>query len=640
MSELSYRPSLDGLRCVAVCSVLVYHLDRGWLPGGFLGVDVFFALSGYLITTLLVMERERSGRISIPGFWSRRARRLLPASVVLISVVALWLRTQPEFIQAARRGDLLSALANVANWHLISTGQSYFQAFATASPVRHFWSLAIEEQFYLVWPLTCAILLRSNRLRSLVTLCAVGAVMSTVLCAVLFVPSDPSRSYYGTDTRVHQLLIGALLACWFAHRRRAQRPTNAKAAALPGLIALVAGIVLVHDQWSGYYRGGSLAIAIVTVFVIAGLESAPDGKVARIIGTPIAAAIGRGSYGLYLWHWPIYVWLAPGTWGLNAGWPISLARLAVTGVVAFVSYRFIEQPIRNPKVRSLRRPRLVAAGSLSGIVVAASLTVTMTWGAKLPVWAGGKQPDRVSGDLGSIRVGVPRIAVLGDSVAASMVPGLRAETDAKRWQLFDASEPGCPITMLPQLLDDGTTHPQNPVCAGTVPALQRQALAFAPDVVIWHDLQSTLSLEVASGLPAPAGSEHWKELNLHAWQGVLDSFRKGGARVLVVMPPLRSQDPAGGCGPTVRCQDIQAQDDRIRTLTAEFLKRNSGDPGVSKLDLDPLLCPKALPCPGTIEGIEVRIAGWDQTHFTEPGARWIAPKVIAEVSRVLPVVNP
>ena len=121
---------------------------------------------------------------------------------------------------------------------------------------------------------------------------------------------------------------------------------------------------------------------------------------------------------------------------------------------------------------------------------------------------------------------------------------------------------------------------------------------------------------------------------------MLDTFRKGGARVVVVMPPLRSQDPAGGCGPTVRCQDIQAQDDRIRTLTAEFLKRNQGDPGVTKLDLDPLLCPKALPCPGTIEGVEVRIAGWDQTHFTEPGARWIVPKIIAEVSRVLPVIKP
>jgi hypothetical protein len=402
----------------------------------------------------------------------------------------------------------------------------------------------------------------------------------------------------------------------------------------------VAGIVLVHDQWSGYYRGGSLAIAIVTVLVIAGLESAPDGRVAKIIGTPIAAAIGRGSYGLYLWHWPIYVWLPPGTWGLNAGWRISVVRLAVTGVAAFVSYRFIEQPIRNPKVRSLRRPRLVAAGSLSGIVVAASLTMTMTWGAKLPVWAGGKQPDRLSGDLGSIRVGVPRIAVLGDSVAASLVPGLRGEADARGWNLMDATEPGCPITMLRQVLDDGTTHPQNSICAGVVPDLQRRALEFTPDVVIWHDLQSTVGLEVADGSPVLAGSERWAQLTIMAWQDVVDRFRKAGAQVLVVMPPLRSQDPAGGCGATLRCQDIQTQDDRIRTLTTDFLKKNSGDPGIHELDLDTVLCPAALPCPGTIDGVEVRIAGWDQTHFTEPGARWIAPSIIAEVSGVLPVVNP
>ena len=627
-SEYSYRPALDGIRCIAVCSVLVYHLDRRWLPGGFLGVDVFFTLSGYLITTLLIMERERHGRIAIADFWARRARRLLPAALVSIAAVAVWLHFQPEFVQAARRGDVLGALGNVANWRLIATGQSYFEGFATVSPLRHFWSLAIEEQFYLVWPLTCALLLRSNRLRRLATLCAVGTVLSAIWCAVLFDPVDPSRSYYGTDTRVHQLLIGALLAVWLAGRRRAGCPVLAARRFAPvGLVVLLLAICVMPDQWEGYYRGGSVAVALATALVIVGLESAQGGTLARFMGYRPAAAVGRGAYGLYLWHWPIYVWLSPGTWGLDSIWAVSIARLAVTGAVAYVSFRMIEWPIRNPAVGILRHPRTVALGSATGVVLVGVLTLTITWGASLPVWAGGKHPDRASCTAGAVPGNGLRIAIAGDSVASSLVPGICGASVSNGWQVYDGSEPACPITMLPQVQDDGTTHPQNSVCADVVPGLQQDIVDFAADVVVWHDLQSTLGLELPDKETAPAGSDRWAELTLTGWQRVLDRFRESGAKVLILMPPQRSQDQPGGCGTAQRCLDIQAQDLRIRRLTITFLEQNADDAGVHSLDLDGLLCPGGLPCPARIDGVEVRISGWDQTHFTVEGARWIAPTI-------------
>lgn len=247
---------------------------------------------------------------------------------MVIAAVSVWLHGQPEFIRAARRGDLLATLADVANWRLIASGQPYFEAFASASPVRHFWSLAIEEQFYFVWPIACVLLLRSERLRALATACVVGIVLSAVWCGLLFDASNPSRAYYGTDTRVHQLLIGALLAVGLAHRRRIGRPVHVpNRVAIGGVMLLLVAMLTVHDQWPGYYRGGSVGIALVTVLIVAGIEAAPSGLVSRILGTPGAAAIGRASYGLYLWHWPIYVWMTAGTWDLP---PAGRSRLPVS----------------------------------------------------------------------------------------------------------------------------------------------------------------------------------------------------------------------------------------------------------------------------------------------------------------------
>jgi peptidoglycan/LPS O-acetylase OafA/YrhL len=618
-TRTEYRPALDGLRCMAVIAVILYHLDKRWLPGGFLGVDVFFTLSGYLITSLLLLERQRTGRIDRSRFWSRRAKRLLPAALLVIAAVAVWLLGQPDFVQAARRGDMFSALGNVMNWQLIASGQSYFQAFTTVSPLRHFWSLAIEEQFYLVWPIVCAVLLRSGRLRGLTITCMIGAVTSAGLCVALFSAADPSRSYYGTDTRIHEILIGALLAIWFAHRRNTAKTISGAWVFVPGVLVLVAALVFVHDQWAGYYRGGSVVVALVTALVILAVEAAPTGLAARVAGFGPFAAIGRVSYGLYLWHWPVIVWLTPGTWGIHNEIALAAIRVAVTVVVTAVSYRFVEQPIRNGRKISIRRPRFVAAISFSAIAAVAMLGETVTWGATMPVWASGHTNDRLVGDGRGLH-----LAVIGDSVATSLIPGLTSEVETRGWSMLNASEPGCPITGLPQKLADGADHPNNAHCAELAPELFGEVVDFHPDVVLWHDLQSSLPLS-AEGQLVPAGSDRWATLILGAWQTKLDQL--ADADVFVVLPPARSQDAPNNCGE--RCHVIQGEDEQIRALTVTFLARNSR---VHELDLDATLCPTGIPCPSKIGNITVRLADSDQTHFTPEGAAWIAPIIMAAIT--------
>src|SRR5436190_12504130 len=207
-------PGVDGLRALAVLAVFVYHFHNGggWLPGGFLGVDVFFVISGYLITSLLLSEFRRTGTVDLVRFWLRRARRLLPAVGVLIGVVMI-LAVFFSFGQiSVLRQDALSSMAYVTNWELIFSHQSYFEAFARPSLFRHLWSLAVEEQFYLLWPLAFAFCItRFGRRRLLLGVIA-GALASAGLMALLFDPSDPNRVFYGTDTRAVALLMGVLLS--------------------------------------------------------------------------------------------------------------------------------------------------------------------------------------------------------------------------------------------------------------------------------------------------------------------------------------------------------------------------------------------------------------------------------------------
>ncbi len=348
-------PALDGLRALAVMAVVLYHGEVSGLPGGFLGVEIFFVISGYLITALLISERQRTGGTAYLAFWARRARRLLPALFALAAVVGLvWVLFVPGEL-AHIRGDFVAALTYVTNWYQIFVHQSYFEAIGRPSPLRHLWSLSVEEQFYVVWPLALAGIYRVTRGRqSQIALVTLGlAVASAIWAVVLFTPGvDPSRVYYGTDTRAAGVLLGAVLAIlvppW---RMRSAVHAGARwiitGVGAVGLLGLAYMIVRVNEFDPFIYQGGFVLLDLLTLAVIVSLVHPATTPLAKFFALPPLLWIGRRSYGIYLWHWPIFVLTRPGVDVDVNGGLLLILRLILTFAVAELSYRFVEMPVRN-----------------------------------------------------------------------------------------------------------------------------------------------------------------------------------------------------------------------------------------------------------------------------------------------------
>jgi peptidoglycan/LPS O-acetylase OafA/YrhL len=374
--RIPYEPPLDGLRAVAVLAVLFYHADLSWAPGGFLGVEAFFVLSGYLITSLLLTEWRQTGSIDLVAFWGRRARRLLPALFVLLAAIAVYaalIASPSEFGQI--RGDALSTLAYINNWWQVRAGQSYFDQFETPSPLRHAWSLAIEEQWYVVWPLIVILVMRRCRSeRALLVVSLILAGGSALAMDRLFVSfSDPSRAYYGTDTRAQALLLGAVLSAARIGRRETRTQPRVWNAAGGSACALAVGAiwVLTPDHATWLYRGGFfLDAALVAVVIHRALQPGPN-LLRRVLSWAPLRGLGMISYGVYLWHWPIFLVLTRTRTGLE-GLTLVAVRLLATLVISLLSYWIVEQPIR----RGALAPRpAIALGAVSVVVLVAALVV-------------------------------------------------------------------------------------------------------------------------------------------------------------------------------------------------------------------------------------------------------------------------
>lgn len=375
-----FQPGLEGLRGVAVAVVLLFHNGFSWAVGGFLGVSTFFTLSGYLITSLLVAEHDRHGRIDLRRFWGRRFRRLMPASLVCLAGVVVFGATVATAGQLVDlRGDVFASMFYVANWRFIADGASYAALFGSPSPVLHFWSLAIEEQFYVVFPLFVAgiLFVAKGSRKVLAGVVAVACVGSVTLCARLAATSIDA-AYYNTFSRAAELLIGVLLALAMATpgvSRALRRSRATVVATTVGVAALVVCIVLWHrvDQTDGWlYRGGLAAYALLTVALIVGATR--TGLLRSLFSARALRWLGRISYGVYLYHWPIFLWLTPLRTGLSQ-WPLFALRMAVTLAAALVSYHLIEQPIRSGRRITGWRPFVVAPLAVT-VLALATLWVT------------------------------------------------------------------------------------------------------------------------------------------------------------------------------------------------------------------------------------------------------------------------
>ena len=355
-SRLGYLPGLDGLRAISVVAVVAYHLEQSWAIGGYLGVEVFFLVSGYLITLLLLDEHRVAGRVDRPAFWLRRARRLLPAVIVLIAGVLTWcaLVLGSEALHRFR-GEGLASLLYVQNWHSIITDEPYFVSSGRPSPFRHLWSLAIEEQFYLLWPLLLPASLRRHGRRRTAQLAVAGAAASVWLMAATADIAAPERAYYGTDTRAFGILLGCALA--FAWRPDRFHATVRPAARCTLLLAGTGALVVLgrqfaqrdeFDPWT--FPWGFLVVDVAALVLIVSCTH-PASVLGRAAGCRPLAALGRRSYSLYLWHWPVLVFTRPGVdWGLEGGAGL-VARLAIIAVLAELSYRFVEAPFRDGRAQ-------------------------------------------------------------------------------------------------------------------------------------------------------------------------------------------------------------------------------------------------------------------------------------------------
>jgi peptidoglycan/LPS O-acetylase OafA/YrhL len=470
----TYRPHLDGLRAVAVYLVVLFHSRSSWFSGGFIGVDVFFVLSGFLVTQLLLRDILGGGRIRLGRFYSRRFRRLLPAAfVVLIVTACVYAAIASPVDQIDALGAFKAAFLYSTNWYFVHQSTAYFGADTATNPVLHFWSLAVEEQFYLLWPLTLTAAFaftrrmdRARQLRVIATVVGIGMLASAIF-ALSLKSSDPNRAYYGTDTRAYELLAGALIALVPAIVEKARQRRNAmRAATAVSLIAL--GVLA--SSWIDFdaiERG--IAVTIATVVLIVALEAADGGPVNRLLSTRTMTYLGKISYGTYLWHWLVILVLLK-TFHPNTLATVGITFLVATGLASF-SFDAMEHPIRASKRLDRYRGPVIALGLTITVVGAlvlvpailedphsgqASAAGAPTTGAT-PVpagldWRAVKSENRTAPNCDQkpltkctvVRGTGKTVALIGDSHAQMLMAPFTEIAKAENWTLVVLIRNACP----------------------------------------------------------------------------------------------------------------------------------------------------------------------------------------------------
>ena len=681
--SLEYRPYLDGLRGIAVLLVFVFHAARPGLPGGFIGVDIFFVLSGYLITRILLTQHARSGRIRITDFYARRIRRLMPAVILVVVVVVFREAVWGNILETASRlRDAVATLFYFENWNLIYQADQYFQESLSPSPLRHAWSLSIEEQFYLLWPILLIAILALGRRhlgRSAAMVVALAAA-SAVVMAILYEPGLVTRAYYGTDARVQQPLIGAALA-FLVMRSNDRQDTPGRGWVWPATAAVSLGGLLVAARWltgdsEAYYRGGSTMVAVITAVLILSVERSPKGWPSRAFGWNPLKQLGRISYGFYLWHWPIILWLTvPEGFDFWERRVVNLAQFGLTLALSIASFLLVENPIREGTLRlgRLKSPATIAVG-LGTLAVAGALSIAILAPDRTVVVAapdetttgttGGQSVEEPTLDLASLAQAAledrsfepcpadpqpcvkvegsgpdsPTVVLIGDSTAQSYDPALKELASEYGFRYVHAAVGGCPIGhRLLATGEDGELHKaSNFMCWEELPNIYRAVVeSFDPDLIIatsWNEKSQHVEDEV---LLETGTSEHIASVEAALRDSVSYLTSEGSVLAFVdILPPGVTVDCLSSGGPesTACTRGVTPEsgeapyNDLFHALAAEM-------PEVVDIGLEDVICPQSS-CPLVIENVVMR---YDGHHFTATASRNIA-QVIDERLRQAGVV--
>lgn len=631
---LTYRPAIDGLRAIAVVAVIIGHANESWLPDGWLGVDIFFVISGFLITSLLLRERTSTGRIDLLGFWLARARRLLPAVFVVLAAVILAAR----FIGLpARReavsGDLLSTLFYVANWRMYFSDEAYFATLATPSPLRHAWSLSVEEQFYIIYPLLLLGLLALLRKRMrLVAALAALAALSAVLMAALYTPGhEPSRVYYGTDTRAFELFVGAVAGVLALRSGTSRAPAAitdrtdrvCRALAPFALVLVLAALGARGQSPDVLFRGGLFVLCVLVAVVVVAAASWETNLVQRILSWEPLRRVGLISYGLYLWHWPIIVYSNQLLLEVDP-----LVRMYIQVVASFIvatlSYLFIERPIRHHGLKVLlpRFPRVsVVVGSAAAVSVIGAAVA-------LPV---GAAQEVVSGDVTSnIAYTAPpyisgettrRALLLGNSIPASYARYYPKGTYPDL-TVGSYTNPGCDL--FPEARYRGKRpDPVNPDCEDWRDGLTEGIAADKPDVVVVFVSQSLVSDRHVDGRRLDFNSPGYEAYLERGFDTLRDRIKAapGDPRIVLLNLSCHRVPDFGVDEEVTRFNDDIAVA-RVNELATSWAHDN----GIDVIDQSSFLCGD-----GYHDGINGTPLYEDYLHVTKDSGpqvwSWLAPRV-------------
>jgi peptidoglycan/LPS O-acetylase OafA/YrhL len=664
-------PALDGVRAIGIILVMFFHGGFSWAGGGFFGVDVFFVLSGFLITGLLVSEYRQNAHIGLWRFWGHRVRRLVPALLALLMGVALYaVFFAPPDTLSQLRGDAMATLLYGNNWHLISGGSGYFADLNTPRPLLHTWSLSIEEQFYVVWPLVVLAVLHWTRsIKALLVITVAGALASAVEMAYLFRGGlGEARVYYGTDTRAQALLVGAALALVLApplaRRGAAKGDPGATTSSLVrtyalgplsrGLLIALGGLALGLVAWitatansatHWIYSGGFGLVALATAGVIASVAVVPASPWGRALSWRPVRYIGAISYGLYLWHWPIFILLDNARTGL-LGWWLFALRAGVTLSVAAVSYHFLEMPIRRGVLSGWRgwAAAPLTVGGTAVLLVGVTSGAQVALGSQLP---GVTRPvpatspgasDGTNAIVPAVAAGTGgpiRALLVGDSEASFLGFGLGPDSAKYDVDYSGDGVFGCGLvhgetmfhgTLVPQVSGQRGGHLFVP-CATQLARWKADLNAFHPDVVLLSEGEYEVRDQLINGKWTHLGEPAFDATEKKAVTAAVHVLRSTGATVMLLTAPYYHQQEQLDGAPWP--EDNPA---RVKTFNGILRKVSAGaGGGVVVVNFNAQLDPGGH-YDQYVESIDVRFA--DGIHVSADGAKLVAPWLLRQVAQL------